>query len=415
MTTTATNAFENQLQTYADLAIRVGLNLQPGQILIIRAPIKTAPLVRLVAISGYQAGAKHVEIVWHDDALKLARFEHAPRDTFEFFPTWQFESLKAMLDDGGALLTIKAQDPDLLKDQDSDLVALVEQVQRTHMKPVIDLIMNNAFNWLVMAAPIDSWAAKIFPDDSSESRIAKLWQLIFQACRVNEPNPIAAWQQHAQDLATRKAYLNDKQYTALHYLAPGTDLTIGLPRQHIWNGVEAKTLADLTFIPNLPTEEIFTLPHREVADGVISSTRPLSHAGVLITDFSLTFEAGRVVNASAKTGEAVLKKLLDADEGAARLGEIALLPHSSPISQTGTLFYNTLFDENAACHLALGGAYPFCLTDGSRMSSDQFLAAGGNNSAVHTDFMVGSDELNIDGLTADGSTEPILRQGEWAF
>ena len=407
--------FEQKLQNYADLAVKIGVSLQPGQRLMIRAPVESAPLVRLITASAYKAGAQLVDVMWSDDAVTLARFEHAPRASFEEFPVWRTKAMAEIAANGDALLSIHATDPNLLKDQDPELVALAQRVANTHMLPVRQHLMKDATNWSIISLPITSWAAKIFPGDLSDAQISKLWDAIFKVCRLDQPDPLAAWKRHIKQLATNRDYLTAKQYTALKLIAPGTDLTLGLPKHHLWHGGQKETLSGIPFIPNVPTEEVFTMPHKDKTDGVVTSSKPLSYAGTLIENFSLTFEKGRVVNVTAEKGETVLKKLIDTDEGAARLGEIALVPHSSPISQTGLLFYNTLFDENAASHIALGRAYRFCVEGGPAMSDEEFAAAGGNDSLTHVDFMVGSGQMDIDGITANADTEPVMRAGEWVF
>ncbi len=408
-------SFEQKLRNYADLAVKIGVGLQAGQRLMVRAPVEGAPLVRLIAESAYKAGASLVDVLWSDDAITLARFQYAPRDSFEEFPTWRAEALAAAAERGDAILSIHATDPDLLKDQDLELIARSRRVADINMTPFRRMAMSNAVNWSIISMPISTWAAKIFPDDEPDERISKLWAAIFNVCRVDQADPLAAWQSHIEQLAAKMDYLNAKQYVALKYTAPGTDFTLGLPDHHIWYGGQSKTQTGLPFIPNIPTEEVFTMPHKDKAEGVVTSTKPLSYAGVLIENFGLTFAEGRVVKVTAEKGEAALKKLIETDEGATRLGEVALVPHSSPISQAGLLFYNTLFDENASNHLALGRAYRFCLENGAAMSDEEFATAGGNNSLTHVDFMIGSAEMDIDGLTGDGSAEPIMRGGAWAF
>ncbi len=408
-------SFEQKLQNYAELAVKLGVGLQAGQQLMVRAPLEAAPLVRLIAKSAYQTGATLVDVLWHDDALTLTRFKHAPRDSFETFPAWRTEALTRIGKEGGAVLSIYAADPDLLKGQDPELIAIDQRVGNEHMLPYRKMAMRDEVNWSIISLPIRSWAAKVFPNETPEAQIAKLWEAIFTVCRVDQPDPQAAWQDHLSQLIARQGYLNQKQYTALKYRAPGTDLTLGLPQNHVWQGGQAQTHTNITFVPNVPTEEVFTMPHKDKAEGVISSTRPLSYGGVLIDNFSLTFSEGRVVKVTAEKGKETLQKLVDSDEGAARLGEVALVPNSSPVSQTGLLFFNTLFDENASSHLALGRAYRFSLENGKQMSDEAFGAAGGNNSLVHVDFMVGSKEMDIDGVTQSGQTEPVMRAGEWAF
>lgn len=407
-------SFDQKLNNLAELAVKVGVNLQPGQRFIIRAPLDSAPLVRLIAAKAYQSGARLVDVNWTDDGLTLARFEHAPRDSFEEYPIWVAAGLNEVAQTGGAVLSIVGNDPDLLKDQDPDLVALVQKLHRTHLGPFYSQLMKDGLNWSIISHPAPAWAAKVFPAGTPEQQLANLWEAIFRITRADQPDPVAAWQAHTANLAHRRDILTAKQYTALHYRAPGTDLTLGLPENHVWHGGAKDTLTGVPFIPNMPTEEVFSMPHRDRVDGVVSSSLPLSYAGVLIDDISLRFENGRVAHVSAKRGEATLKKLIDTDEGAARLGEVALVPHSSPIAQSGLLFYNTLFDENAANHLALGRAYRFCVQAGPAMTDDEFAAAGGNNSLTHVDFMIGSAQMDIDGVLPDGSVEPLMRAGEWA-
>jgi aminopeptidase len=406
-------SFEKKLDNLAQLAIKGAVGLQPGQRLLIRAPIESAPFVRILTEKAYQAGARLVDVLWNDDALTLARFKYAPRDSFEEFPLWRVNGMLDIVNKGDATLVITGGDPDLLKEQDPDLVAQAEKVFRTHALPVSQKIMSDAVNWLVIGQPVSAWAAKVFPDTPPDQQVTALWEAIFRICRADQPDPLAAWQQHLAQLAIKRDYLNQKQYSALRFSGPGTDLTVGLPENHIWNGGQKETVTGIPYVPNLPTEEVFTLPHKERVDGVVASTKPLTHNGVLIDNFSLTFKQGRVVDVTAQTGEPTLKRLIEMDEGAARLGEVALVPHSSPVSQSGLLFYNTLFDENAACHIALGRAYRFCLQDGPAMSNEDFTAAGGNSSLIHVDFMIGSATVNVDGITRDGTAEPLLRAGEW--
>jgi aminopeptidase len=407
--------FAQLLERYADLVIRVGLNLRPGQRLLIEAPIEAAPLARLIISGAYQAGARFVDVLWSDDQTTLARFQYAPRDSFEEFPVWQSDLLAEYARRGDAIVSIYATDPELLANQDPKLVATVERVSSQHFQPYLDLLVRSAMNWLVISAPIPSWAAKVFPHEAPERQVERLWDAIFEVCRLKQDNPIAAWQAHIERMTAWAEYLNRKQYRALKYTAPGTDLTVGLPRGHLWKSARDTTTNGIAFTPNLPTEEVFTMPHREQVNGVVTSSRPLNYGGTLIDNFRLTFADGRVVEASAEAGEEQLRNLLATDEGASRLGEIALVPYSSPISQSGLLFYNTLFDENAASHIALGRAYAFTLKGGTTMSEEQLAEAGANHSLVHVDFMIGSQHMDIDGVCEDGTTEPVMRGGEWAF
>jgi len=415
--------FEQNLDKYAEVVVRVGLNLQPGQRLLIGAPIfgiygtplELAPLVRLIVAKAYQVGARLVDVMWNDDQLRLIRFQHAPRDSFEEFPTWRadaaFETAKA----GDALLNIYAEDPDLLAGQDPEQVATVQHTNFKHIGPTMDLLVKNAVNWAMITAPVDSWPEKVFPSLPPEDRKAQFWDTIFEICRVKQADPVSAWQDHVDELVARSDYLNHKRYTALKLAAPGTDLTIGLPGGHVWRSARMTSQSGIDFTANMPTEEVFTVPHKDKTEGVLAATKPLSYGGSLIEDFSLTFSEGRVVKAVARKGEESLHKLLETDEGASRLGEVALVPHSSPISRSGLLFYNILIDENASNHIALGRAYKFSLENGEAMSDDEFAAVGGNHSLIHIDCMIGSGEMDVDGLTEGGTAEPIMRGGEWAF
>lgn len=409
-------SFENKLENYADLVVRVGLNLQRGQQLTVRAAVGTAPFTRKVVEKAYQAGAPFVDVIWNDDAVTLARFEHAPKDSFEIFPEWTRDAMLAAAARGDAVLTVHAADPELLKNQDPESVATVQRVTRTEMRPFTQHIMNSDVNWCIVSVPIPSWSAKVFPNATTpEAAERKLWDAIFTTVRADRENPVTAWEKHLKNLEARRAYLTDKQYHALHYSAPGTDLTVGLAEGHLWLGGTQPTNEGTVYVANLPTEEVFTMPHRERVDGTVRNSLPLSYAGNLIDGFELTFKDGAVVDFHAEQGEKVLQRLLETDDGAKRLGEVALVPHSSPISQSGILYYNTLFDENASSHLALGRAYRFNVRGGTEMSEQEIAAVGANDSLTHVDFMIGSGQMDIDGVTDEGEREPVMRGGEWAF
>jgi aminopeptidase len=403
-----------RLQRYADVAVRVGVNVQPGQRLIISADIDTAPLVRAMVRSAYAAGARFVDVLWSDGQVALARLQYAPRDSFDEHDGWRDAALTALVDGGAGLISITSRDPDLFKDQPPELVSHVQRVYAAQRKPLLERVGRNIPNWAVVAAPSPGWATRVFPDLAPDEAVARLWEAILAMCRLDTPDPVAAWRSHIADLAARRDQLNGHAFAALRYTGPGTDLTVGLADGHVWESGSSLNAAGTEFVANMPTEEVFTAPHRARVDGVVRASRPLNYAGVLIDQFSLTFESGRVVRAEAAQGEEVLRNLLATDEGAARLGEVALVADSSPVGKTGLLFYNTLFDENAACHLALGTAYRFNITGGNGMDNDAFQAAGGNISNVHVDFMIGSNALDIDGIAADGSTTPVMRAGEYA-
>ena len=409
------------LQKYAEAIVKVGLNLRKGQRLIISnsaargVPPAGRDLVHEVTKAAYKAGAKYVEVIWGDEEMHRIRLQNAPADSFDEYPNFIISALLDMVNNGDALLSIYANDPDAFSGLDSERVAAMQKAHLTNYAPVGMQVSRNAINWCVVASAAPAWAAKIFPDLKPEDAMHKLWEAIFQTTRADQPDPVAAWQEHIQNLKKRSSYLQGKKYSALHYKGPGTDFTIGLPQGHKW--ISAQSLAEngVVFTANMPTEEVFTLPDRHRAEGTVSATFPLSYGGSLIEDFSVTFKDGQIVKVNAKKNEAILQKIVDTDEGSKRLGEIALVPASSPIAQRGHLFYNTLFDENASCHLAIGRAYRFTLTGGEELTEEEFTAAGGNTSLNHVDFMIGSSQMDIDGIKEDGAHEPVMRQGEWAF
>ncbi|HEX6973174.1 MAG TPA: aminopeptidase [Vicinamibacterales bacterium] len=411
---------DSMFRAYADLAVHVGLNLRAGQRLLIIGPLanggaslEAAPLVRQITESAYRAGARAVEALWGDEAMQLSRLRLAPRDVFEEYSRWLPDALVQHVDAGDAVLSVYANDPDQLKDEDPQLVSTVQQATSRAVRPFRERISRNATNWSIVAASVPSWARKVFPDLDDDRAVEELWTAIGRLCRLDQPDPVAAWREHLESLAKRRDLLNDRHYAELTYRGPGTDLTIGLPDDHVWVSGQSTAANGITFAPNVPTEEVFTMAHKDRVNGIVSSTKPLSYAGTLIENFRLEFVEGRAVQVWAEKGLEMLRELVAADEGAARLGEIALVPHSSPISQSGLLFYNTLFDENAASHVALGSAYKFTMAGGEEMSDEAFEAAGGNRSVVHVDFMIGSSALDIDGVRRDGTVEPLMRGGEW--
>ena len=339
-----TSEFEQNLDKYADVIVKVGLNIQPGQRLLIGfgTPLELVPLIRLIVTKAYQAGARFVDVMWDDDQLKLIRFQHAPQDSFEEFPVWRAEGAIEIAKAGDAVLLVSAQNPDLLRDQDAALTNKVVQMGFKHLKPFFDLRGKNAMNFAIVTAPIKGWTDKVFPDLPLEDRKARFWDTIFDICRVKQSDPISVWKDHIRNLDARCDSLNRKRFAALKLTAPGTDLTLGLPREHLWRNARLTSQSGIDFVTNMPSEEVFTLPHKDKTEGVVTSTKPLSFGGSIVEDFSLTFSEGRVVKAVARKGEKVLQKLLETDEGMKKLGEVALVPHSSPISQSGLLFYNIL-------------------------------------------------------------------------
>lgn len=405
--------FEQMLEKYADVTVCVGLNLRKGQRLVIQALLDDAPFVRKVTESAYKAGARYVDVSFSDEKLSRIRFEHADPESITEVPDWAIVRSEEYLKRGDAFLSILSSDPDLLSGINPELIAKSRKARAEKFEPLRKY--ENEYNWCVVSTASPSWAKKIFPDIPVEQAQAKLWEAIFSACRIDVADPVQAWKDHTDRLLKYRDYLNAKRYVSLHYTAPGTDLMVGLPEKHFWEGGGSTFKNGILGIPNLPTEEVFTTPHKDKVDGIVKATFPLNLQGVLIEDFSVTFENGKAIKVTAKKGEEDLRKLLETDENAGRLGECALVPNSSPIGQRGHLFYNSLFDENASCHLAFGNSYRESIQDGTEMTEEEFAAAGGNKSLIHVDFMIGSAEMNIDGICADGTSEPVLRAGEWAF
>jgi aminopeptidase len=412
---------DQNLRTYAELAVRVALNVQPGQRVMIIGPLasggaslEAAPFAREIAAAAYRAGSPLVETIYGDEQQQLVRFKNAPSDSFGNFSAWLPQALVKHVAAGHAVLSISANDPDLLRDEPSDLVSDVLQATARDMRPFREQISRNETNWAVVAAASVGWAEKMFPGSPASEAIDRLWGAIGRMCRLDSTDPLMAWETHLANLGARSEYLNAKRYSALKYRGPGTDLTLGLPAGHSWVSGRSVSANGIPFTANLPTEEVFTIAHRDHVDGTVRASKPLSYGSTLIDGFTMTFERGRVVTMGADRNADTLERLLDTDEGARHLGEVALVPHNSPISQSGLLFYNTLFDENAASHVALGNAYKFTLKGGNDMDDDEFARAGGNRSAVHVDFMIGSGDLDVDGVLPNGVTEPLMRNGEWA-
>jgi aminopeptidase len=403
-----------KLEKLAEVAVKVGLRLERGQDLVITAPIAALPLVRLITKHAYIAGAGLVTTFYADEEATLARYAHAPDESFDRASGWLYEGMAKAYAGNAARLAISGDNPMMLAAQDPAKVARANKANSIAYKPALEKISNFEINWNIVSYPNPSWAMQMFPGDPEHVAVEKLANAIFAASRVDVADPIAAWAEHNANLAKRSTWLNGERFSALHFTGPGTDLTVGLADGHEWHGGASVAKNGITCNPNIPTEEVFTTPHALRVEGHVSSTKPLSHQGTLIDNIQVRFEAGRIVEAKATKGEEVLSKVLDTDEGARRLGEVALVPHSSPISASGVLFYNTLFDENASCHIALGQCYSKCFLDGASLSQDQITAQGGNSSLIHIDWMIGSDKVDIDGVTPDGARVPVMRKGEWA-
>ena len=403
-----------KLQKLALTAVKVGLQLEKGQDLVITAPIAALSLVRLITEEAYKAGAGLVTTFYADEAATLARYAYAPDESFDRASAWLYEGMANAFAGNAARLAISGDNPMMLAHADPAKVSRANRANSVAYKPALEKISNFDINWNIVSYPNPSWARQVFPDLPEDEAVHKLAEAIFAASRVDRDDPVAAWAEHNASLKTRSSWLNDQRFAALHFTGPGTDLTVGLADGHEWHGGASTAKNGITCNPNIPTEEVFTTPHALKVEGTVCSTKPLSHQGTLIDDIQVRFEAGRIVEAKASKGEAVLSKVLDTDEGARRLGEVALVPHSSPISKSGILFYNTLFDENASCHIALGQCYSKCFLNGASLSQDEITAQGGNSSLIHIDWMIGSDKVDIDGITPEGNRVPVFRKGEWA-
>jgi aminopeptidase len=403
-----------KLDRLAEVAVKVGLRLQLGQDVLLTAPTAALPLVRKIAEHAYKAGAGLVTPIFSDEEMTLSRYRFGQEQSFDRAASWLYEGMSKAFSANTARLAIVGDDPMLLSGQDPAKVARASKANSIAYKPALEKIVTFDINWNIVAYPSLSWARQVFPDDEEDVAVAKLANAIFAASRVDNDNPIAAWEKHNAALRTRTEWLNGQRFKALHYSGPGTDLTIGLADGHEWEGGASTAKNGITCNANIPTEEVFTTPHARRVEGHVVSSKPLSYQGSLIDNIAVKFEEGRIVEARASRGEEVLNKVLDTDEGARRLGEVALVPHSSPISKSGLLFFNTLFDENAASHIALGQCYSKCFINGTSLTPQQIAAQGGNKSLIHIDWMIGSEATDIDGIHADGRRVPVFRKGEWA-
>ena len=404
-----------RLDRLATVAVRVGLNLQPGQELVLTAPLEALPLARAITAEAYRAGASLVTTLLGDDVATLARFAHAPDAAFDKAAGWLYSGMAEAYRNGAARLAISGDDPSLLSGQDPEKVARANRSRSKAYVPALELIANFATNWTIVSAATPAWARTVFPDLPEAEAVARLWDAVFSASRVDGPDPLAAWSAHNAHLHARKDLLNGHRFSAIRFRGPGTDLTVGLADDHEWCGGAATSRSGITCNANIPTEEVFTTPHRARVEGHVTSTKPLSYQGTLIEGIQVRFAEGRIVESAASRGGDVLARVLDTDEGARRLGEVALVPASSAISASGLLFYNTLYDENAASHIALGQAYSKCFVGGGAdFSEDDLAARGANRSLIHIDWMIGSGEVDVDGIGADGRSVPVMRRGEWA-
>ncbi|EOI28779.1 aminopeptidase [Enterococcus faecalis] len=407
--------FNENLKKYARLIAETGVNVQDNHTVVLQISVDQAPLARLITEEAYRLGAAEVIVQWSDETIQREFLAHAATDRIENVPQYKIDQTDDWIAKGASRISVVSSNPDALAGVDAQRVVAFQAANGKALVNLRKATQANKVSWTVVAAASEGWAAKVFPElATSEEQVDALWNEIFKTTRIYEENPVIAWDIHDKKLQEKAAELNEQQFTALHYTAPGTDLTIGLPKNHLWEGAGSYNARGEEFMANMPTEEVFTAPDSRRVDGYVSSTKPLSYAGTIISGMKFTFKDGKVVDFSAEQGEEALKNLLAIDEGAKHLGEVALVPDPSPISQSGLIFYNTLFDENASNHLAFGSAYAFNLQGGTEMSEEELAAAGLNRSQTHVDFMVGSDKMNIDGIKEDGTIVPVFRNGDWA-
>lgn len=403
------------LERYARLIVKTGINIQKNQTLVVSSPIECAEFTRIISEAAYKEGARDVVIRWTDELSAKIRYLLAPDAVFDEFPEWQKEFYMFYVRQGAAFISIAAEDPELLKDVDASRVVRVQKAGSTALKEYRERLMSNKNVWCVVSVPNKAWAQKVFPEHSVGDAVTKLWEAIFKIVRVDSEDPVMAWEKHKANLKQSMDFLNSHKFKYLHYKnSLGTDLTIELPEKHIWLGGSEYSPEGVEFIANMPTEEVFTLPKKTGVNGRVVSAKPLNYNGNLIENFSLTFKEGRITEYSAEKGSEILKNLIETDEGSHYLGEVALVPYDSPISKLNILFYNTLFDENASCHLAIGKAYPVCIKGGENLSKEALDALGVNDSLVHEDFMIGTEDLEITGTTLDGHEIIIFKNGNFA-
>ena len=404
---------EKKIDKLANLAVKRGVGLQKGQNLFITAPIESLPLIRKIAEHAYKEGASIVTPLFTDSDITLSRFKYAPDESCDSARDWVFNGVGEAFDNKTARMAIAGDDPMLLSQMDPDKVSRANKAMAKAYKPARERITEFKINWNIVSWPGSAWASRVFPELPLDEAIVKLADAIFDASRASVDDPIQAWDDHNEKLRIKTNWLNEKNFAALQYNGPNTNLRVGLADEHEWMGGASKAQNGIICNPNIPSEEVFTTPHAYKVDGTVSSTKPLSYQGTLIDDIKVTFKDGKIIEAHASKGEEVLQKVLKSDEGASRIGEVALVPHSSPISQSGIIFYNTLFDENAASHIALGQCYSKCFKGELDLSKEEISKRGGNSSMIHIDWMIGSDQIDVDGIDQSGNQVPIFRKGEW--
>ena len=401
---------------YASLAVNIGVNIQKDNILVISSPIETAEFARLITEEAYKSGAKDVIVHYGDQKLTKIKLENSSLETISNIPEWQAESYNYYARQEACFISISASDPDGLKGVPVEKIGASQKARTSALKEYFDNSMSNKCRWCVLSVPTLSWAKKVFPKVSDDEAMESLWDVIFKTVRVDTENPVNAWKKHNAYLEEKIKFMNNNNFKSVHLKsANGTDLNIELPEGHIWAGGSEGDVNGIPFNANIPTEEVFTLPKKTGVNGIVYSSKPLSYGGNLIDNFSITFKDGKAIDFTAETGYDVLKQMLESDEGAKYLGEAAFVPYNSPISNSKLIFFNTLFDENAACHLAFGRAYESCVKDADKYSEEELEKIGVNNSVIHVDFMIGTSDLEITGINKNGETIQIFSNGNWAF
>lgn len=403
-----------KIDKFAELVIKTGINIQPNETLLIKADVNASDFARRCVREAYKNGAKHVYVEYSDEVITREKYLNAPEESFDEFPQWQADKYTEIAKNGGSFLSITSTNPDLMKDVDPTRIGRFQKISGQYLKEWRSYTLSDKSKWSIVAVPSPEWAKKVYPDISEDLAIEKLWESILYCSRVTE-NPIDEWINHNKNLKNRTRILNDMKLKELKYTSPKTNLVIGLPEGHIWVSGASKDPNGIDFNPNIPTEEIFGMPHKYKVDGIVHSTKPLVYAGSLIDNFWMKFDNGKIIDFGAEKGIENLKLLIETDEGSCRLGEVALVPYNSPISLTDTIFYNTLFDENASCHLAIGTAYSSCIENGANISDEEKDSFGMNNSITHVDFMMGDKDLDIIGIKDNGEEFQIFKNGDWAF
>lgn len=408
--------FNKKLTKYANLTIKVGLNLQPDQRLFIFAEsLDVTPFVREVTKSAYKNICKLVSVLWLDEELEKIRYKYAPNDSLKEYSDWEIDAAIKSLENGDAILTIFGKDPELHNDENPNILSIANRTKAEHYKALYELDEQNLVQWSVVCPPTIRWAERVFPNIKSDEAELELWNAVFKSCHIDNPNPVTYWRKHLEEIDKRKTDLTSKNFASLHFIGTHTDLKFHLPDDHIWCGGNSITQSGIQYSPCIPTEEVYTLPYRFGIEGTVTTTKPVSYRGSIIKDIKLKFSKGQIVSLSAKKGENILRDLIKTDETSMFLGEIALVSNNSVISKMNSLFLNTLYDENASNHFAFGNAYRYTLKNGKSMTKKEFSDSGGNVSSIHVDFMFGSDDMNVFGIKKDGEKELIMQKGDWFF